>query len=1001
MRPLTFFLSILPLTVMLPLLTSCGGPATSSAQLSVSPSFISTSPFSGGFIVVGESSTGKKFSMSIVGSNESKVSLDKGIWKFSAVGWDGGASDKPFEGSTQCGSVSNIDLSADTATVEIKVDAATCLTANTISEVNIKSLSPVACDIFYNYSAPTNTFTALSPSFSPSFCNSLPNAYRSEFKQYRIQSMNILNGVQSPGFISECKSLSTPTPLNVPMLKVPLLVKFFKEESDCNNNRLAQNYYFGEGISAGSPNFDQLLSSSGTHLLLSSSRTKRGKSPFMNEIPRITCGSNGSYAECVPEPTLNAHVNVRFHSDHYNDQTILKGINPLVSNCLPTVLGASKYFSTDTCKVEEREVSIQPYRNQLTCQANPFYSGPFTIKDIYHRNGKTYILRYQNSPTFKDFVAVYSKTGKLLADYEIGSTQYEEIAVSNDGSKIVLINATDAYTISIAANGLPSGVVRSGKGGSQVEINLEGTYFFVASNADVKSYGFSSVALVDTKTVASDVLSMSFGKNGYLYVTDTTNKNLYKSMVSNTGVIADLSTIMTNFSAIPVTEITAADNGKLYLYAAPSYYSYNGTLSSQYDISANTGTPVGMAVIDNKVFFAEANELNAYLDFTSTLVSAKGNCSESLSIALGDVTKTVFFESIQDQPLLPIFEDGINLIGRNTFSNTDKPFYYFQSLSHHGDGIRTGGKLERIQEMLSPEAIGGLLSNFATCADVKAAATAAVPFSKTIVLVEESLNKQMNIIVSLAPTTEVINTFICDDSDPNSAGCAGSKYDFVINFSHNDGERREKNRIKLKCGKQLGTFESAELEYLPTSETRKELLVWNTSSDVKARFESYSLDQDTMKRAEVIRLEKADTNLIKSRTVQVELNGLNKSGSVSQYEISSNSVLTSRFHLGDTLVNFNAGGVTTLPGTSYSFDDIALNESFASTPAIAEAKSYSTISGISIYGTTSSGGYFGSISYPYTSLLIEHSISGLNIDDPSHPLVLGPTDTGAVFELNP
>lgn len=992
MKVTHFLKTTLPLALALSLLQSCGGPGTSNAELSISRSFVTTagSLGAGGFIVMGESST-KKFVMTLSGSTQGKIQLDKGIWKFTAIGWDGTT---PFSGNTLCGSVPSVDLSGDVATVEISVDTTACSSATLISELNVKSLAPVACDIFYTYSLPTNTFTALTSSFSPSFCSSLPNDYRSEFTKYRLQAVSSTLG-EAAGFISECKDLSAPSPLNIPTSKVPLLVKFYKSDADCTVNRASQNYLFQNGILAGSPNFDQHMNSAGTFMVLSSGRTKRGKSPFMSEIPRLTCGSSGSFTDCLQEPTLSAHVNVPFFGKYFHDQIILKGVDPTITSCLPSII-SSNFFSTDTCEVEDREVRIRPYRNELLCQSNPFYEVNSTIKDIYQRNGKIYVLRYVNSPTNKTFVAIYSKTGKKIADQEIGTTQYEQIAASSNGSKIILIDATNAYTINVNADGsFTGGSIHSGKGGSQVEIDPAGNYYFISTDANIKSYSFSAPgggSMVDSKTISDNVYKMALGLNGYLYVLDTTNKNLYKGQVTSTGMInSSITTAITNFGAQSVSEMAISDLGIVYLYGAGNYYSYAGTLSAPQNISSQTTNPVGIAIVDNKVLFAEYSGIDVYNDGGNALISNfSGNCNETMTVTLGTATKNLVMESVQDLAFHGLFDDGFRMIGRTHFTNIDQPFYYFQSLSHSGgDGVRTGGMLERAQEMLGPEAIGGLLSEYGTCNDVKAAA----PFTKNVTLLEEAINRTHSISLSIALTSETLNSFICHDTDPEGLGCSPSSYDFVIEFTHSDSERREKNRIKIKCGKQLGTFESAEVEISP-SEIRRELLVWNTSAPEKARYENYSLTQDTKKRAEIIRLIKNDTNVLTARKIEVELEGVYKRASATQYELNANDVFTSRYDIKDTLANFELNSSWINNGSTISFDTVRSSSDFNSSASTEQAVACASRSETNLSGTSNSC-YFTTLPSYQMSKGLGLSVDDLSIDNANHLMNTLP----GVFEL--
>ncbi|WPU64268.1 hypothetical protein [Peredibacter starrii] len=990
-------IKFLPL-LTIPLLQSCGGPATSTAQLSVSSSFVATagSLGLGGYIVVGENeTTSKKFVISLSGSTQTKVQLEKGRWKFAAVGWDG---NNPFEGNTVCGSVPTTDLSADTSTVEIQVTSAACTSAALLTELNVKSIAPLACDIFYNYNQATNTFSPLTTAFSDSFCNSLPNDYRSDFSLYRVQSLNINNlGQESAGFISECKSLTTATSLNLPSNKVPLLVKYYKNSSDCTNNRRAQTYLFKGGLTAGNPNFDHMINYSGTRLLLSSARTKKGRSPFMTEIPRINCGMSGTYSDCFTEPVVDGHINVPFHGSNYGDQIVLKGVDPSITSCTPAIMN-SKFYFTENCSVDEGRVRIQPQRNELLCQATPFYQSGFNIKDMYFRNNKLYILR-RDTGVYKDFVAVYNLKGKKLAEYDLGSTDHSKFAVSADGSKMVGYSTSQLHTYTVIGNTVTP-VSHGLSGVTDIEIHPDGTYIYVAYGALLKSYTFAA-SFVNQQNLTNAISQLNIG-GGYIYAVESGNNAVHWTALTNNGMLG--SDFVPSQGAMPsdVTAMTVTDASKIYYHdgnnvrVSTSLPSFGASV----DVSMWSTSPVGMVVFENKLYLANNNGLYVLDPATGNPLSSNtGNCAESLTFTLGTASKTLSVVAHQNQPLNPLYNEAYSLIGRTFFTDTNYNFYYFQSLAHNDEGVRTGGKLERIQEMLSPEALGGFLSEYATCNDVKAAA----PFTRDLTYFDESVGKVMPFSISVTTGSEYLSPYICDDIDSQGSSCTATSafaYDLVLNFSHTGIDRREKMRIKLKCGAKKGSFESADVEFSP-SEIRKELLLWNTNSDRYARFESYSLDQDTRKRAEVVKVEKSDYDLLHARSVQVELNGSNKSGSVSEFEITTNDLLQTRIYASDTLANFTAGNVTNFPNLNYSLNDLKGNLSLSDLPAFAEAKAFTSRGNTSVNGSTSVGGYFSSISNTSMSKGFFQSISDLNIESSSHYMFLAPGNTGAVFELTP
>src|SRR5206468_292331 len=100
---------------------------------------------------------------------------------------------------------------------------------------------------------------------------------------------------------SKCYDLATTPSIDVPFSKIPLEVRFYPDLLSCANPASPNyNYRFPNGIDQGGPLFDSMIATSTTPktLVLPTSITRRGKSPFMSIIPQVMCGSGN---DCIPQ----------------------------------------------------------------------------------------------------------------------------------------------------------------------------------------------------------------------------------------------------------------------------------------------------------------------------------------------------------------------------------------------------------------------------------------------------------------------------------------------------------------------------------------------------------------------------------------------------------------------------------------------------------------------------------------------------------------------------
>lgn len=307
-------------------LTGCGSKAV--GKLEVSQSFATTNTsFGGGLVISGKHlSSGRTFSHSILSGKEMRINLESGVWKISAVGWDGGGaagSEKLFAGNTFCGTV-QADLVSASTVVDLNITQINCNSAefsagHVDGAGNLKNFDAViTCNSFFNPAINLNASIAsqIVPDSSSSdyFCESvsLANDLKSKVQAVSISAMEKLPGQVLPtaGFSTGCmsglaanESIVYPTnvsnPYNgytvkLPFSNLPLIVTTYKDTTCAQPVAV---YHFENGLQAGSPDFDHLLQSrttSAMKLLLPGSDLRKVYSPLIGLMPSFKNYDNGS-----------------------------------------------------------------------------------------------------------------------------------------------------------------------------------------------------------------------------------------------------------------------------------------------------------------------------------------------------------------------------------------------------------------------------------------------------------------------------------------------------------------------------------------------------------------------------------------------------------------------------------------------------------------------------------------------------------------------------------
>ena len=1018
MKPLMSLILLLSLTT----LVSCGQQGKTSAKLEVSQNFIvDSNKFGGGLIITGESSTGQKFTLALDNSRGGSVELDQGNWTFTAVAWDGDNNNLKFEGTTYCG-MSQANLNSAEADVSISVSSANCNGAGFSAKAPIKKIKTLACGMFYSYNQSTNAFTPVTATAPDNFCEAgaslpVPDEYMNQLLYYRVISSHGINGAINAGFESECKRVAND-PLSLPSKSVPFFIRLYKTNSDCTNKLVnTPVYHFPNGLEAGNPSkfdhdFHDMTTAPQARLVLPTSITKRGRSPFMGMIPRILCVNSGSFTDCLPDPTFTSgneeDVHVSFNDNGPRKQLVLAGL-PAGSSCPTSYLNNMNYFGAEGCQIEDGNAYVNFYRNNLTCQVSNEFS---SAKDIYFANNNIYILRLQG---IDSIVNVYDSKGKLIRQATFAGKTLISIAV--DSSETIYANTvTGIFKATLSGSTYTYNDVDtfSFSAMQQLEIFPTGDILIVAGTKNsfvgIHPYNLSTASFGTPISVSGSIKELQYiSVESKLYFTvsgsGTDVRHLTwngSGFVSNTG----LYTAITGW-------IASHKSGTKFYYATTSGIYENGSLIA----GSITFSGEGSMVVAGSKFYVLSNVASMGLlkvidvaSPSSSLSLSGVNCTEqpgaNTTFTIGTKSKLLNIKAPTNDSVYRIWETGFEMIGRRNVA-TSNARYYFHELNPHGDEISNGGYLRRPQQMLSPNGIAGFFSDFATCQDLETAVAAAgsngIVRSQT--LFDAFTGEFQTYGVTAKQNVDPLDTYLCEDSAvPGSCNNSADKFSMELRFGALNTTELDDSVLKISCNRKLGTMESLEIK---NNEPRRELLKWNTGDVSQARFEVYQLDDDSSEdRAELVKFHKNGSNTFISRKVSAS----HRSNSVSAYvqEYGKNDgggiaseFVTRSFHFEEsTVTNFMANTHSSiLMFSTESFDEIKYNLSFAAgTPVITADKclDFSTLSTQATISTCNSNfPTLQSTEMSEDALLDLNATSLINFTDSGHPF-----QDGSVFEIS-
>lgn len=855
---------LIPLTLLLTL-AGCGGGANTT-KLEVSKAFAMTNGYyAGGLIIYGESTNGNKFSVALDTNLETTLTLANGTWSFYAIGWDGGSNNYKFEGVKHCGATTQ--EIASSSTVNLTVNAAGCADPAFVSAIKPVNVIPSSCGAFYTYNDMTDVYSAADVSTPSGYCTNLPLQFKSPYGYYRVAAQEKRNGNVTTRYVSECKQINTDA-LYLPTGKIPLTIQKFKTSPECVSG-VANNFPFPDGIDVGNDqNFEHKLFAG--KLLLPSSKTRRGTSPFMNMLPRILCGASGSYSDCFADiDTLGMKASVPWENQGGQQQLLFK--NTTATSCPLGLMDDSKYFNAANCEIRNNNIYAEISRNELTCQpATSLFTG---VNDIYSANDKIYILK--NDTPF-DRVQVFNFKGQKQNDIVLNIADASKIAVSSNsiyalnpsGIKKFDFNGTILWSAPVTAYDLDvspdeSKVATAGISIGQIQVN---------------TFDATTGSTLDTILGGSGAGPFRIAyDNGKIFGLDLANGKITQFTVNAGGDISTYGLIVTDVAAVNISRSISSPVGFYTMGSDTNVkrYTDTGTL-----LTTLTGAVGELFAITDPTsyhfFFASTGYLKmSYVSGANLFLYSThaGECNDTYSVTSGGSSQTLSYKTKMNIAYHSSAE-AMKFLGRRTISQLENVSYIIPDLYHDDEEIKSGGLLDLAQDDLSSTGIAGLLGkDYPTCDLLKAKVSdgSTVTASRNIYLPHRMENVQ--ITLNVTKSTTALPSYICVDADPSGAGCpGGSVYDLDLALFVTHGLSNEKGRIRVVCNKKLGSFET--LSNDEDNQVRRELRLWNTVSDAQARFERYEITDEGPNDyyASIAKLQKSATQDFLAREVSVHSN---------------------------------------------------------------------------------------------------------------------------------
>jgi hypothetical protein len=698
-------------------------------------------------------------------------------------------------------------------------------------------------------------------------------------------SLNGVDGKVTAGFSSDCTSTSIFVPgLDLPTEKMPLSVKFYKSYNECTSDAVPHvSYNLENGIAGNySLSFDKFTKEfnvSNYQLYLPSAHTRRMKSPFLNMIPRIMCGTFGSFSDCAPEPFQSISARVPWDYPLKN-QLLMKDVTSQNCNSLQS---DSKLFAIEDCVVRNRNMYGTLRRNELTCKPTAFL-GAGAVVDLFERNDKFFML-YRSGADTK--VGVYSNTGKIDQAFTVSSDHSFISFAAADNGDIYAMAPTQIFKFQKDTSGnYVQTDVQLISNGSLIEVTPDGNYLFLAKNSvnTFEVYHTSNFTLKSSNVYTEPVNQLQFHK-GILYSGhDTFNAGNPAGIIfrynfnSTTGVL----------TLNPANIGFENDINRFYITDNDHYYIlHNSGVSYEFSLNPTNGDVAiihgggGGATMTNATsyvatrnvhYYSDGSNFQAYNVNTGGVWSPEGDydgeCGEDVALADGTNTQMISIQSYFAIPSMynnfHLFEAGMKFSGLRTPITSDANIYLFPHLNEEQTKSTIGGGLNRIQRLLGPHGIGGMFHDFVSCTDLMAVLN--VGDIHRDVSVDDPYTGFRTYNIHAFAANSSLAPYFCNDSDPDGA----CNNDVTLRFKVVSTGLYEKENysLRLKCDNKVGG-----LEYLKydSDETRREVLFWNTNDISAARYETVKMHKlNGLFKADVIKATKLGADDLWGRNISIE-----------------------------------------------------------------------------------------------------------------------------------
>lgn len=849
--------TVIALLILLVIQAGCGD--ATSTKLEISKAFAITSSYSGGLMVYGESATGKKVNVSIGDGLEKTISLEPGVWTFYAIGWDGAAK---FTGTPYCGTTTQ-DTNANKV-VEISVASTSC-TNDFKTTIGYNFTRFLACSTFNEYIPSEDKWVPITNTTPDTACTEAPIGFLPSYSHYKLVAIDQIQGIPRPVFESACTPIDGSIKRFIPTEKFPFILKAYKSSTDCNDPKSLrfELFHFRDGLVNGYPQqFDSLpthFSSSPiqTRIILPSLLTKRGKTPFMNMIPNITCGSTAtSQGECAPDLVTPVHANVPWTMD--TDMQIIQKNASAIAGCAEFAVN-SKYFGIKECSLSEGHLKANIFRNPFTC------AGPtpiFDTVDMEVVDGKHFILKSNG-------IEVLGESGKPYANVpSLPGGGLTKIAVVRDGTNylIYMVNSTTLYRLTYNPF--------SGAGAS-TNLPAAGMGDIVAIAPDLLFYGKSdgTLGIRNFDGTYDDFIQPNPG----MIINHVDYKNNRAYIVQN----GSLSIYNVSGNVINPTPAATQPSGSLTKFAVDKYsnYLYYASSSTLHLLDAMTLSPVttsglpvfgptGFTAVNNKISLANASEFKQAKyngSMIDPLTDTTGTCSENITVA----GKTLTVKTTYGPNYYNLWRDSFEMVGRKSFANLDAATYLFRNFNHDEE-LSNDGELRKAQEFLGKE-ISSLLHQYPSCTALDTAVNVSGPkrFSAFIRDQFKSPVEAFEVILDVTDTGTIIPDFMCDPIDPTATSCT-EPYDLKLDFKlvMPDGLVVEKGQFLIECNRKLGSYEAYEKK--DANKWERKRITYETSNYTQARFESFELSRKDAANisAKLSKLQKDGGDVLRSRQIR-------------------------------------------------------------------------------------------------------------------------------------